>query len=211
MRWIAYPSDAKQRLGTVARDGMVVVLLLAAAWIGWQVHGRIDRTRAVTTAVQSAGNSVRDGFASAADAVSAAPVVGPQIADALTVAGEETGGTVVDLGVRGDTAIAGVATMAGWLTFAVPALVLLAWYLPMRLAQGRRLAAAQLVCRAPDDSDRARLLAMRAAFSLPADHLVRFTDDPIGDLVRGDHRRLVAALLADAGLAPNGGSATRPV
>ena len=43
---------------------------------------------------------------------------------------------------------------------------------------------------------------MRAAMSLPVDHLLDYTDDPIGDLVRGDLNALVEALLADAGLAP---------
>jgi len=53
-----------------------------------------------------------------------------------------------------------------------------------------------------DSVERRQLLAMRAAISLPADHLLKYSPDPMGDLVRGDYDALVKALLADAGLAP---------
>ena len=60
----------------------------------------------------------------------------------------------------------------------------------------------RLVFRDERDPQRRQLLAMRAAMSLPADHLLKYSSDPIGDLVRGEHDALVKALLADAGLSP---------
>jgi hypothetical protein len=48
--------------------------------------------------------------------------------------------------------------------------------------------------------ERRRLLAMRAAFSMPYGQLLQYTRDPIGDLEGGRYDALVAAALEDAGL-----------
>lgn len=90
----------------------------------------------------------------------------------------------------------------GLLTFAIPALILLVLYIPLRIGQARRLRSGRLVYQDEHDPERRRLLAMRAAMSLSPDHLLKYSRDPIGDLVRGEHDALVEALLAEAGLAP---------
>ena len=48
--------------------------------------------------------------------------------------------------------------------------------------------------------ERRRLLAMRAAFSLPYGQLLLYTRDPLGDLASERYDALVAAALEDAGL-----------
>ena len=48
--------------------------------------------------------------------------------------------------------------------------------------------------------ERRRLLAMRAAFSLPYGQLLEYTPDPLGDLADERNDPLVAAALEDAGL-----------
>ena len=50
------------------------------------------------------------------------------------------------------------------------------------------------------DPERERLVAMRAAFSLPYAQLLAYTQDPLGDLAAGRHEALVRALADDAGL-----------
>lgn len=52
------------------------------------------------------------------------------------------------------------------------------------------------------DPERARLLAMRAAFGLPFRELLPYTKDPFGDLAEGRYDALVRAALADVGLEP---------
>ena len=88
---------------------------------------------------------------------------------------------------------------SGWLTFVVPGVLLLILYVPGRAAQVRRLTAGARALRAPAASP--RLLAMRAAFSLPYPVLLRHTPDPFGDLERGEYDRLAAAAREEAGLA----------
>jgi hypothetical protein len=181
---------------------LVVVAVVVMAWLGHRVYVLVDSIRSVTDAARDAGMSVQDGFNSAADLVSGTPVIGDSLSSALQSAGSGSGGNVVELALTGDTAIHRLALALGWLTFLIPVVFLLVLYLPMRVAQMRRLKASRSVYRDELDPERRRLLAMRAAMSLPVDHLLDYTEDPIGDLVRGDHDALVRALLADAGLAP---------
>ncbi len=202
MSWSWYPSEPRQRRSTMVRDGLVVLALFVLAWLARGVFRLVDTLSAVTDAVNGAGSSVQDGFGAAADALSGTPVIGDDIAGALESAGAASGGNVVDLALTGDTAIHRLALLLAALTFVVPALILLLLYVPVRVGQVKRLSASRLVYRDEHEPERRRLLAMRAAMSLPADHLVKFSTDPIGDLVRGEHDALVAALLSEAGLAP---------
>lgn len=197
-----YPTEPRQRRSTIARDVLAVLALVGLAWLGHRVYRLVDDLRVVTEAVNGAGASVQNGFGAAADAVSGTPVIGDDIAGALQSAGAVSGGNVIELAVTGDTAIHRLALALGLLTFVIPALILLLLYIPMRVGQSRRLRSSRLLYRDEYDPERRRLLAMRAAMSLPADHLLKYSQDPIGDLILGEHDALVAALLAKAGLAP---------
>jgi hypothetical protein len=106
------------------------------------------------------------------------------------------GNPVEDLGRRGENDVHNLANLLGVITFGLPAAVVVWHFLPRRLAQVRRLTlAARVLAGAP-----ARELAMRAAFSLPYDRLLRFTEDPLGDVAAGRYDGLVEAVLDDAGL-----------
>jgi hypothetical protein len=106
------------------------------------------------------------------------------------------GNPVEDLGRDGENAVHKVANLLGVLFFAIPAFSLLLWYVPRRLEQIRTLTAASLVLAGKNP----RLVAMRAAFSLPYGQLLAYTRDPLGDLAAENYEPLVAAALEDAGL-----------
>lgn len=197
---LIYPTEPRQRRSTIARDGLAALAVVLLAWLGRRVYRLVDDLRVVTDAIGDTGTSVQNGFGSAADALAGVPVVGDDLASALGSAGELSGGNVVDLALTGDTAIHRLALALGLLTFAIPTLILLVLYIPMRVAQTRRVTAAAQVFRDADVPERRRLLAMRAAMSLPVDHLLQYTSDPVGDLIREEHDHLVRALLEDAGL-----------
>ena len=106
------------------------------------------------------------------------------------------GNPVEDLGRRGEDDVHSLANLLGLITFGLPAVVVVWHFLPRRVAQVKRLnVAARALEHAPD-----RELAMRAAFSLPYERLLLFTDDPLGDVAAGRYDRLVAAVLDDAGI-----------
>jgi hypothetical protein len=106
------------------------------------------------------------------------------------------GNPVEDLGRRGENGVHSLANLLAAITFGLPAAVVIWHFVPRRVAQVRRLnVAAHALEGAPE-----RELAMRAAFALPYERLLAFTDDPLGDVAAGRYDRLVAAVLDDAGL-----------
>ena len=101
----------------------------------------------------------------------------------------------------GEERIHDLANLLGFLFFTIPASILLLTTLPARIRQLRELNAAKLFLGGPTSEERRRLIAMRAAFSLPARDLTRYTKDPLGDLEAGRYEPLIEAAYAAEGLA----------
>jgi len=195
-----YPEIRGPRARALLADLASIILLILFAWAGLQVHDAVDRLAVLGEGVQATGGAVQGGFESAADAVDGTPVVGDDIADGLRSAGEGSGGEVVELGEEGEDSAHDLANVLGFATFALPALLLLTRWLPGRIAQVRKLREASTVIGDHATAERRRLLAMRAAFSLPYGQLLHYTKDPLGDLASERYDPLVAAALEDAGL-----------
>jgi hypothetical protein len=106
------------------------------------------------------------------------------------------GDPVEDLGRSGEERVHELANVLGLLFFGLPATLLLARYVPRRLDQVRALTSASRVLEGGDP----RLIAMRAAFSLPYGTLLAYTDDPLGDLRAERYEPLLAAAFEEAGL-----------
>ena len=196
-----YPEIPSRRRATIIRDAAVLVLLFLFGWLGFEVYESVDRLTVLGRGVESAGGSVSRGFERAADAVEGTPLVGDDVADALRGAGEGTGGNVSEFGRAGEERVHRLAIVLGLVVFGVPSLLLLLQEVPPRVAQVRSLTAASRVLHRVD-GERRKLLAMRAAFSLPYADLLRYTADPFGDLAAGRYDALVAAALEDSGLRP---------
>lgn len=200
-----YPELRGPRARAVVADIASIILLVLFAWAGLKVHDSVDRLAVLGEGVQATGGAVEGGFESAAEAVDGAPVVGDDLADELRSAGEGSGGEVVKLGEQGEESAHDLAIVLGLVTFGLPALLLLAQWLPRRIGQVEKLRAATAVLGDDATPERRRLLAMRAAFSLPYGQLLQYTRDPLGDLVSERYDALVAAALEDAGLRPRSG------
>ena len=196
-----YPDIPSQRAATIVSDLVVLSLLVLFAWLGFKVHDTVDRLAVLGEGVRDAGESVQGGFQAAADAVEETPVVGDDVAGGLREAGEGTGGNAAEIGREGEERVHRTADLLGFLTFLIPSVLLLFQSAPPRIALVRRLTAASRVLR-DGDGERERLLAMRAAFSLPYGQLLHYTDDPFGDLAAGRYDALVSAAFEEAGLRP---------
>lgn len=128
------------------------------------------------------------------------------VVDQLAVLGEgvrKAGGAipvvgdpVEGLGRSGEQRVHSVANLLGALFFVLPAAVVVGRYVPRRMEQIRTLTSASLVLA----GGHPRLVAMRAAFSLPYGQLLAYTRDPLGDLAAERYDALVAAALEEAGL-----------
>lgn len=168
-----YPELPAQRLTTILRDALLLLLLVLLAWLGLKVHDTVDKLSVLGSGVKEVGDAV--------------PVVGDP---------------VKDLGERGEDSVHHLANVLGLVIFGVPALLVLWRMLPERIAQIRTLTAAARVLHASDDPERRRALAQRAAYSLPYGQLLLYTPDPLGDLAAQRYDALVAAAFEDAGLRP---------
>lgn len=189
-----------RRARTAIGDALVVVALVAFALLGAAVHDAVSGLEVLGRGVEDAGRSVQERFEGAADAVDGTPIVGGELADGLRGAGEGTGGEVAELGREGRERVGRAADVLGWTVFGLPAVLLLWRTLPPRIALVRRLTAARRALGDAGAPERRRLVAMRAAFSLPYARLHHHTADPFGDLAAGRYDALVTAELEDVGL-----------
>lgn len=196
-----YPDQSGRRIDLIARDLAVILALALFGLIALEVHDAVDRLAVLGEGVESAGKGVSGGFGAAADAVDGTPVIGDDLGDAFRGAGESSGGEVEELGRGGAGAAHDLANLLGILFFVLPSALLLLLALPPRVRQVRRLNAASKAI-GELSPERRRLLAMRAAFGLPYGELLRYTQDPLGDLEAGRYDALVAAELEQAGLRP---------
>src|SRR4051812_9839560 len=188
-----YPASASGRTRTLAGDLTVILLLIVFAWMGVKVHDAVaelssigrgiqDSGRTIASTTRDTAGAVEGAFNGAAGKVQGLPLVGNDLAHALRDApqsatrpprpsGNEQGARLVRLGAEEVRRTNQLATLVGWLTFLLPAAVLLAWKLPPRLRLARRLSTAQhMLATAPLD-----ILAARAAYSLPYGTLYRYT------------------------------------
>lgn len=195
-----YPELPGDRARAIIIDVVVLLLLWACVSVGVFVHDAVSELDALGRGVERAGTQVQDSFSSAADRVDGIPLVGGDLGEALEGAGRRTGEPVVDAGTSGRDAVADLALLLGLVTGGLPALVILAPFVPWRVIRARRLLSARRVFDHADSPERQRLLAMRAAFNLPLGTLLRHTADPLGDLEAGRLAPLLAALGDEYGL-----------
>ena len=168
-----YPDIPHRRLAALVQDAAFLLLLALLAWLGLRVHDTVDKLAVLGHGVKEVGDHV--------------PLVG---------------GPVKDMGQRGEDSVHHLANLLGALTFLIPGAAIVWSYLPGRIAQIRKLTAAHRVLAPGPEPDRLEAVAMRAAFSLPFSHLLRYTKDPLGYLAVGRYDALLAAVLDDAGLRP---------
>ena len=194
-----YPDTADDRGRAVAKDALVLLTLFVLAWLALKVHDTVDKLAVLGTGVHDSGEVVQKGFEQAGEAASGIPVVGGDVENALHDAGSGTGGEVAQAGSDGEDRVHDLANLLGLLFFAIPASILLIATLPGRIRQFRDLNAADRLLDLTSE-DRRRLVATRAAFSLPARELARHTKDPLGDLAAGRYDPLIDAAYDEAGL-----------
>lgn len=197
-----YPDIPHRFANRLVADFLVLLVIVLLALLGLKVRDTVDKLTVVPQGVRETGSAVQTGFHDAADAVHGVPVIGGDLSDALGSAGQGSGGRVEELGKEGVDRTHRLADLLGLLVFGLPALTVLSRYLPGRVAQIRRLTAASKVLDEHASPERRRLVAMRAAFALPYETLLRHTADPIGDLAAERYEPLIAAVLEDSGLRP---------
>jgi hypothetical protein len=174
----------------VLLDGLLIVWtagwLVIGVVVAFEVRGLAD----LSDAAGKAGRAI----IAVGDAVQELPIVGAQVeepARAVREAGAET--VASSRSARASARRVGV--LLGLSIAAIPSLPVLLLYLPARLATARERRALRRAVATGAHPSVDKLLALRAITHLPYRALRAVSDDPVGDVARGDH-----AALADAEL-----------
>lgn len=195
-----YPDLPAQRIRAIARDLLVLLCVLAFAWIGLRVDRDLDHLASLGIGVEQAGAGIGSGLDAAASATGNVPIVGGDTSAALRSAGSAVAGNLKAIGSSGAQSAYHVARLVGGISWALPTAFLMFLLMPARLRQIRALTEARRALTGPDAEAKAGLMALRAATTLPAEALLAHTPDPAGDLLARRYERLVAAALSDLGL-----------
>lgn len=200
-----YARPSWQLTRQITTDVFVVVWTGAWWFAGRALDAVIRGLAQPSRTIQDAAGAMQGDFEQAARNVESVPWAGPVLRQPFDAAA----GGLQQIWQSAHEQIAGieqVATMTGWLTFAIPVLIVLALWLPVRIRFVRNSTAAARFIDAQADLD---LLALRALATQPFHQLARVSSDPLGAWRAGD--RAVIDALADLELRRNGWQRPREV
>ena len=194
-----YSASTPHRVRQILGD--VLVVLWAVVWIriGYAIHNATLLLGRPGEGIATAGDALASHLRDAGETVGGVPLVGDQVRPPFDSAGDAAEG----LASAGRTQVEVVHDLATWLGVAIaliPILVVLAFYVPLRLRFILEATAGQRFIDASEDLD---LFALRAMTRQPMYRLARISDDPAGAWRRRDVqviRRLAELELKDSGL-----------
>jgi len=135
-----YADTTARRTVQIVSDVFVVCWVALSIWLGRTVDNGISELRGPVDDLTTAGDSIRDNMAGAADNVGGVPLVGDSLRgpfDAVSSAGQTLADTGTSLGMTVDQ----VARTAGIVIAVVPIIVVLAVWAVRRIRFVRRATA----------------------------------------------------------------------
>lgn len=201
MPLVAYARTPARRSLQVLGD----VAVLGWVWL-WVETGRWVRDRTLALAepglrLEDGARGVADHLTDAGRTASGVPLVGDELEQPFTAAGEAAG-AVAAAGRRQAEVVGDLAGLLGLVVAAVPILLVVTVWVPLRVRFARRVSAAQ---RLIDSGADLQLFALRAMTNQPMHKLARVSADPVRAWREEDPavvRALAALELSDAGLRP---------
>jgi hypothetical protein len=196
-----YADGPVRRTRQMVGDLLLVLWVVLWVWLAGVVYDTTLALAAPGRTIEDAGSGLAERLRDAGGAVSDIPLVGDQAGAPFDGAGRAAD----QIAAAGTAQVEAVQHLAFWLGLivgAIPILVLLAVYLPLRWRFVREATAGQ---RYVDSTADLELFALRAMANQPLHRLARISPDPVGAWRQGDQRvvRALAVLeLDDAGLTP---------
>jgi hypothetical protein len=196
-----YADSPTRRLRQMVGDALLLGWILIWIEIGKAVH---DATMALARPgqeINEASSGLADKLREASSVVGDTPLVGDELQSPFDGAGDAAD-QIASAGTSSVEAVEQLAHWLGWSVGAIPVLILLVGYLPLRWRFVRAASAGQRFVNAAEDLD---LFALRALARQPMHRLGRISDDPAGAWRRGDPdvvRALAVLELNDVGLTP---------
>lgn len=196
-----YADSPTRRVRQMVGDALLLAWILIWIEIGKAVH---DATMALARPgreINEAGSGLADKLREASSVVGDTPLVGDELQSPFDGAGDAAD-QIAGAGTSSVEAVEQLANWLGWSVGAIPVLILLVVYVPLRWRFLRAASAGQRFVDAAEDLD---LFALRALARQPMHRLARISDDPAGAWRRGEPdvvRALAVLELKDVGLTP---------
>ena len=196
-----YADSPARRTRQIIADLLVVLWLVFWVWAGWSVHESVQELTTPAERTRTAATGLAGSLRDTGDSLGGIPLIGDTAARPL----DDAAGHAEDLAdssARGVDSINSLALKLGLGIALTPLLIVLAFFLPPRVAFIRDATAGQRFVDSTHDID---LFAMRALAHQPLHLLARISPDPAGAW-RARDARVVAQLAAlemhDVGLRP---------
>jgi hypothetical protein len=189
-----FPSARAVRVLDIVAVAYVVVWLALGVAIGLDIRRQVDLADQVVR-VGATLRETGEGF----QTLAAIPFVGGEIGEVATRVAE-AGAEVETSGRESADAIREMSVLVAIAVGLLPLLVLVPFYLPLRLAWRRDVAAIREALRQGQTPALMRVLALRALVTLPYDRLRALEPDPWGAVERGEVDALAEAELRRLGL-----------
>ena len=177
-----YASNPARRNRQIAADVLMLVVLALLAYVAVQVHDAIDGLGGPGEDLMSAGQGLQDNLATASEAAGGVAVVGDELQAPIEEA-SAAAGVVTDAGARQVEVAQSAANWVGWAVFLLPALAVLALYVPRRWAYAVQAGRTRQVASSVEGAD---LLALRALTRQPLQKLQSVSRSPAEEWRRGD-------------------------
>lgn len=171
-----YADLPARRTRQVVADLFMLGWLVLWVWAGRRVDDLVMGLAGPGRSVADAGRNLEDGLTSAGDTVADLPFVPDGVRAPFETAGG-AGSALQDAGQAQVEAVDRLATFLGVTIAAIPILVLLVLWLPLRVRFVREATSAQRFIDGDADLD---LFALRALARQPMTALARVHDDPAG-------------------------------
>ncbi|WP_420175582.1 hypothetical protein [Luteococcus sp. OSA5] len=184
----------------LSADLFVLGWLLVWWWAARAVGSLVDRLAGPAQRIAETARGMSEQMNSAGERVGSLPGVGDELGEPFS---RMSGGLqqITEQSQEQVDLVHQLANATSAITFLVPALVVLALWLPRRVRFIRQAAAARRVIDADADLE---LFALRAMANVPMHQLATISDDPVGEWRRGNSeviRRLAGLELERTGLA----------
>ena len=172
LRW--YAEIPARRSRQIAADVLATLILLLCYWVGTSVHDLTAELAATGRTLESAGADLADRMSDAGSVAADVPLVGEQLQDALERGGD-AGRSIETAGVEQQQAVSTLAKTLGWATGGLPALIVLAAWLPPRVRFARRAGHAHRLRGSGVGLD---VFAFRGLATQPISRLAQLPKDP---------------------------------
>lgn len=194
-----YADSGRRRTLQMLGDLLLVAWVCTWVRVALVVHDATLTLAGPGEQLSDAGSGLAGRLRDAGRAVGGVPLVGGEVRAPF----DGAGAAAQRIAAAGDAQVQAVHGLAFWLGLAIgaiPVLVALGVYLPLRWRFVRRATAGRRFVDATEDLD---LFALRALARQPLHRLAKVSDDPAGDWRRRDPvvvRELAALELRDSGL-----------